>query len=148
MSNILVQNIKHTNNTTAIEINTSAQMTVKGEGSATTNLQQGLLKCWANIDMANNLINGSFNLSGTTDNGTGRSELAFSNNFNNNDYAGTGLNKDGSGYNDLANIACDYSGAMSTSAFEVFTTHGGASANSASGNDTEFALVMVAGDLA
>jgi len=128
---------------------TGGSINVLGEGtSATTNLQQGLLKCWANIDMANNLINGSFNLSGTTDNGTGRSELAFSNNFNNNDYAGTGLNKDGSGYNDLANIACDYSGAMSTSAFEVFTTHGGASANSASGNDTEFALVMVAGDLA
>ena len=45
MSNLLVQNIKHTNGTTAVEINTSAQMTVKGEGSATTtNLQLGLVK--------------------------------------------------------------------------------------------------------
>ena len=149
MSNLLVQSIKHTNNTTAITVDSSAQMTVKSDGGATTtSLQQGLVKCWVNVDMVNNNVRDSFNLSGTTDNGTGRSELAFSNNFNNNDYAGAGINKDGSGYNDLVNIACDYSGAMSTSAFEVFTTHAGASANSASGNDSDFAQVMVAGDLA
>ena len=151
MSNLLVQNIKHTNNTTAIEINSSAQMTVKSDGGATTtSLQQGLLKCWANIDMASSTqaFRDSFNTSGVTDNGSGRSEISFSNNFNNDDYAGAGINKDGSDYNDVANIACDFSGAMSTSAFEVFTTHGGASANNASGNDSNFAQVMIAGDLA
>jgi hypothetical protein len=47
MSNLLVQNIKHTNNTTSMAIDTSGQVTIRGEGSATTtNLQQGLAKAW------------------------------------------------------------------------------------------------------
>jgi hypothetical protein len=47
MSNILVQNIKHTNNTTSMAIDTSGQVSIRGEGSATTtNLQQGLAKVW------------------------------------------------------------------------------------------------------
>ena len=41
MSNILVQNIKHTNNTTAIEINSSAQMAVKSDGGAKIVMQSG-----------------------------------------------------------------------------------------------------------
>ena len=150
MSNLLVQNIKHTNNTTSMAIDSSGQVSVRGEGSATTtNLQQGLLKCWANISMqSTQAFNDSFNTSGVTDNGTGRAEIAFSNNFSNENYAGGGINRDGSGYNDLCNIASDSSGAKSTSAFEIFTTHGGSSANSFSGNDAVAALVMVAGDLA
>ena len=51
MSNLLVKNIKHTNGTTAIEINSSAQMTVKSEGgSATTSVQQGLAKSFVNFN--------------------------------------------------------------------------------------------------
>ena len=47
MSNLLVQNIKHTNNTTSMTVDTSGQVSVRGEGSATTtNLQQGLAKAW------------------------------------------------------------------------------------------------------
>ena len=61
-------------------------MTIRGEGSATTNIQQGVAKCWANIDMQNNNVRDSFNLTGVTDNGTGRYELDFSNNFSNNDF--------------------------------------------------------------
>ena len=71
MSNLLVQNIKHTNNTTAVEINSSAQMTVKGEGSATTNLQQGLSKHFVNINGTGTIATrDSFNLSSAVDNGT------------------------------------------------------------------------------
>ena len=45
MSNLLVQNIKHTNNTTSMAIDTSGHdSSVRGEGSATnySTLQQGL----------------------------------------------------------------------------------------------------------
>ena len=132
-------------NTTKLTMNSTGQTTIVGEGgTTTTNLQQGLAKCWVNVDMANNNVRDSFNLSGTTDNGTGRYELAFSNNFNNNDYAGAGMSKDGSGYNDTANLGCDYNGAMSTSAFEIFATH----ASATSGNDSDYAMVIIAGDLA
>tara|TARA_R100001480_G_scaffold152726_1_gene155115 strand:- start:55 stop:489 length:435 start_codon:yes stop_codon:yes gene_type:complete len=132
-------------------VSTAGSIAVTGEGnSTTTNLQQGLLKCWANIDMESStqVFNDSFNTSGVTDNGAGRSEIAFSNNFNNGNYAGGGINKDGSGYNDSVNLASDASSPMTTSAFEIFTTHGGSSANSYSGNDAVAALVVLAGDLA
>ena len=79
MSNILVQNIKHTNNTTAIEINSSAQMTVKGEGSATTNLQQGLCKAWCDYNGNTAAITDNFNIGGITDNGTGDYTFAYTN---------------------------------------------------------------------
>ena len=51
MSNLLVQNIKHTNNTTSMTVDSSGQVTIRGENSATTtNLQQGLCKSWILID--------------------------------------------------------------------------------------------------
>ena len=40
MSNILVQNIKHTNNT-SMSIDTSGQVTIRGGSATTTNLQRG-----------------------------------------------------------------------------------------------------------
>ena len=71
MSNLLVQNIKHTNNTTSMSINTSGQVSIRGEGSATTmNLQQGLCKAWVegNDDAT---FSKSFNISSGSDDGTG-----------------------------------------------------------------------------
>jgi hypothetical protein len=73
MSNILVQNIKHTNNTTAIEINSSAQMAVKSDGGATTtSLQQGLAKAWISLNGTGTIATrGSFNVASIADEGTG-----------------------------------------------------------------------------
>ncbi len=72
MSNILVQNIKHTNNTTAIEINSSAQMTVKSDGGATTiSLQQGLIKAAGAVNMATFGEIATNNVSSYTDRATG-----------------------------------------------------------------------------
>ena len=92
MSHILVQNIKHTNNTTAIEINSSAQMTVKSDGGATTtSLQQGLVKAWCKFNgEASSIANDdSFNVSGLTDHGTGQYTVAIDNELANDDYAHT-----------------------------------------------------------
>ena len=71
MSNLLVQTIKHTNNTTSMSINTSGQVSIRGEGSATTMiLQQGLCKAWVegNDDAT---FSKSFNISSGSDDGTG-----------------------------------------------------------------------------
>ncbi len=89
MSNLLVQNIKHTNNTTAIEINSSAQMTVKSDGGATTtSLQQGLAKCWVNFNGVGTIaFRDSFNSSGLTDNGTGDYTVSFTNDMSNGLYS-------------------------------------------------------------
>jgi len=92
MSNLLVQNIKHTNNTTAITVDSSAQMTVKSDGGATTtSLQQGLTKAWSNLDGSGTAANrDSFNMSGVTDNAVGKYRLTFSNNMSNNDFSVSG----------------------------------------------------------
>ena len=123
MSNLLVQNIKHTNNTTSMAIDTSGQVTIRGESSATTtNLQQGLCKAWVNFDgVTTTAIDDSFNFGSITDVSTGRTTHTFTNNMGNanwasswftNSNAGTGL-----GYftNDLVGNVCT----RSTSSFQT-----------------------------
>ena len=79
MSNLLVQNIKHTNATTSMAIDTSGQVTIRGEGSATTtNLQQGLAKAFVFGSNAASVAD-SFNVSGGTDNATGDYTYAYTN---------------------------------------------------------------------
>ena len=65
-------------------IDTSGQVTIRGEGSATTtNLQQGLCKAFINFDgTASGLTaRDSFNMSGTTDLGAGNYQAAVTNGF-------------------------------------------------------------------
>ena len=94
MSNLLVQNIKHTNNTTAIEINSSAQMSVKSDGGATTtSLQQGLCKAWVNYNATSSPIatRESLNIASLTDDAsTSQVRLNFTNNFGNANYTNMG----------------------------------------------------------
>ena len=90
MSNILVQNIKHTNNTTSMTVDSSGQVTIRGESSATTtNLQQGLNKVWCKFDgtQSSPSYDDSFNTSGLTDVGTGNFTVTFANDMANDDYA-------------------------------------------------------------
>jgi|LULI01.1.fsa_nt_gb hypothetical protein len=107
MSNLLVQNIKHTNGTTSIVVNssghvatdtikgnsTAGSISVVGEGnSTTTNLQQGLAKMWCQYDGSGTAqLDDSFNSSGITDHGTGTYTLLIANDMSNDDYAVGGL---------------------------------------------------------
>lgn len=101
MSNILVQNIKHTNNTTAQTIDTSGRTTVsimnndstfRSDGGAVTqNLVQGLCKAWVKGD--EHTSENAFNLASTTDNGTGDYTFTWTNSFvNNNNSVTLGAN--------------------------------------------------------
>ena len=71
---------------------TSGSIVVTSEGtSATTNLQQGLCKCFANLDMtAGTQVQNSFNLTSMTDNATGQPQLNFTNLFSNAKFCLTG----------------------------------------------------------
>ena len=61
----------------------AGSITLPGENTATTNLQQGLLKAWADYQTSgSNAFNGSFNFSTITDVGTGDVRLNFTNNMN------------------------------------------------------------------
>ena len=96
MSNILVQNIKHTNNTTSMAIDTSGQVSIRGESSSTTtNLQQGLCKAWLNVDNLSSFdTKDSFNLSSVADTGTAIITPSWANPFNSANYVGNGTSGD------------------------------------------------------
>lgn len=66
----------------------TASTTVPSEGGAvTTNLVQGVAKVWANLDGGTNTVRDSLNLSSMTDLGSGRPQIDFNNNMNNDDYS-------------------------------------------------------------
>tara|TARA_R110002050_G_scaffold12267_5_gene40436 strand:- start:1664 stop:2074 length:411 start_codon:yes stop_codon:yes gene_type:complete len=124
-------------------VTTAGSILVTGEGnSTTTNLQQGLCKVWINVNQNDHAIRDSFNVSGVTDNGTGRTETGFSNNMANDDYAVSGISRDGTSYNDDTGLSADEGGAFSTSAFEAYCHH------HETANDATGAFVMLQGDLA
>ena len=101
MSNLLVQNIKHTNNTTAATVDSSGGVAVAGTlavtgvhtvgnnavytsdgGAVTQNMVQSLAKAWAIFTMASSFsTQNSFNSSGLTDRGTGDGRINFTNVF-------------------------------------------------------------------
>ena len=69
----------------------SGNITLKGEGTATTNLQQGLCKQWCDWDTSGTIaIRDSFNTSSVVDFSSGYSENHYTTNFAHKDYAGSG----------------------------------------------------------
>ena len=95
MSNLLVQNIKHTNGTTAQTIDTSGRTTAvlnndttyRSDGGAVTqNMVQGLAKQWFN-QSSGETPRGSFNVASITDNQTGDDSYSYTNNMNDTNYA-------------------------------------------------------------
>jgi len=107
MSNLLVQNIKHTNNTTAATVSSSGGVAVAGTlavtgvhtvgnnavytsdgGAVTQNLVQGLAKSWINFVGTGTIsISDSLNFSSINDEDTGQYGLTFTNNMGNADYS-------------------------------------------------------------
>jgi hypothetical protein len=72
-------------------VTTAGSISVTGEGnSTTTNLQQGLLKVWVNIDGTTTTeVRDSLNVSSVTDDGTGQTTITHSNDYNNSNYCAT-----------------------------------------------------------
>ena len=67
---------------------TAGSVTVQGEGTATTNLQQGLAKAWLQATSAAALSD-SFNIASTTDDGVGTYSYTLTNNMGNNQWSMT-----------------------------------------------------------
>ena len=117
MSNLLVQNIKHTNNTTSMAIDTSGQVTIRGEGSATTtNLQQGLAKVWCkfNGDSVSGTGDDSFNVTSLSDDGTGDYTITITNDFSDGNFVFLSNSANYHSQNDSANS----SGTMKNGVFD------------------------------
>ena len=64
-------------------------MTIRGEGSNQTSIQQGLAKCWVNFTgITTTAARDSFNVSSLTDNGTGHTTVNINNDMANANYSG------------------------------------------------------------
>ena len=149
MSNLLVQNIKHTNNTTAQTIDTSGRTTVSimnndstfrsDGGNVTLNLVQAVNKVWAVGDQdGGNVLKDSFNTSSMSDSATGIIDFNFTNNMANDDYAAGGNGRADSGGNTCFCRNSD----ITTSLIKTYWL------TPDSLTDTEHASLMINGDLA
>ena len=94
MSTIVTDTITGKSTATTITIGSTPvvsasanSMTIRGEGSAQTSIQQGLCKAWVQVVSGGASLADSFNISGITDDGTGVHTLAINNNMANDDYA-------------------------------------------------------------
>ena len=63
---------------------TAGSVTIQGEGTKTTNLQQGLAKAWSQVKQTDTwAMNDSFNISSGVDSTTGISGMTVTSNFSN-----------------------------------------------------------------
>tara|TARA_Y100000114_G_scaffold120398_1_gene115348 strand:+ start:248 stop:694 length:447 start_codon:yes stop_codon:yes gene_type:complete len=121
-TNIEVTNIKYDSDTTSMIISDAGQVTIQGEGTATTNLQQGLAKAWLTMDGTGTIaIVDSFNIAGITDNNTGNHSYTYSNNIATTKHPVTG----------------SVIGSTSTNYFSFAASNGTAQATTGSGVNTK-----------
>tara|TARA_B100002019_G_scaffold280408_1_gene283301 strand:- start:457 stop:906 length:450 start_codon:yes stop_codon:yes gene_type:complete len=143
-TNIEVTNIKYDSDTTSMIISNAGQVTVQGEGSATTNLQQGLLKAWARVNQTGTVaINDSFGWTSLTDNGTADLTNNLSVTMGNTNYAPTAMMNDGN-YGGV--IQGEYGATNTTTAMRTRTCNNWT--DGATTSDTNGIYYHIAGDLA
>ena len=98
MSTVILDTITGKSTATTITIGSTPvvsasanSMTIRGEGSAQTSIQQGLCKGWMNLTGTGTIAaKDSFNMSATTDHGTGAYTVSLGNDMNNNDWVVSG----------------------------------------------------------
>ena len=93
MSTIVTDTITGKSTATTITIGSTPvvsasanSMTIRGEGTAQTSIQQGLCKVWYNISSNFATTNDSFNITSITDNATGEHNGNFTNNMSSVNY--------------------------------------------------------------
>lgn len=113
MSEIILDTITGKSTATTITIGSTPvvsasanSMTIRGEGSNQTSIQQGLLKAWGNFDGSGTVgTNDSFNMDSLTDNGTGNYTVNITNDLANANGCVSGYSiMDGLVYGDSSNV--------------------------------------------
>ena len=95
MSTVILDTITGKSTATTITIGSTPvvsssanSMTIRGEGSNQTSIQQGLAKAWVRYGTSTSTaINDSFNVSGVSDGGTGNTTISFSSNMGNSNFS-------------------------------------------------------------
>ena len=141
-TNIEVTNIKFDSDTTSMIISNTGQITAQGEGTATTNLQQGLAKCWVQFQgsATDAAARDSFNQSSNTDLGTGNYQINIANDMANANYAVLALAQYS---NNAGQTIAEGPSDPATGSYELYTK-----SNSNSVYDSLYVSTAVLGDLA
>ena len=94
MSEVILDTITGKSTATTITIGSTPvvsasanSMTIRGEGSNQTSIQQGLTKAWFNLNAATPALRDSFNIGSITDESTGRYEGNFTTAMGNANYS-------------------------------------------------------------
>tara|TARA_R100000406_G_scaffold92097_1_gene80681 strand:- start:26 stop:481 length:456 start_codon:yes stop_codon:yes gene_type:complete len=119
-------------------------MTIRGEGSNQTSIQQGLAKVWSRYTSSGTAaLTDSFNVTSFSDGGTGIGQITYSSNMNNADYNCTAScgELSGGGNRVIGMNGSTQAPSTSSVAFKGFNT-------SFSATDLDFNCITVHGDLA
>ena len=156
MSTIVTDTITGKSTATTITIGSTPvvsasanSMTIRGEGSNQTSIQQGLSKMFCNFDgtASGATIRDSFNVSSTDDDGTGDYGINYTNNMGNTNYAGVVVGKqDGAGNNNA--IAGTTRTSNDTPTLAASLEIIGTDPDAGVGRDYEFVYATSFGDLA
>jgi len=124
---------------------TAGSITIQGEGSATTNLQQGICKAWHDVDGSGTAaINDSLNGSGLTDHGTGDFTITRTNPMNNLTYANGAMSDFDSGDSRVVTVTSNQGSAARTTTAMRHAVQD----CEANGHDPDHFSVLIFGDLA
>ena len=119
---------------------TAGSINVRGEGSNNTNLQQGLIKAWANVNQTSSqAIRDSFNIASIVDSGSGSTRSTLTSVMGNENYSVIATCTVVNSYNDNA---CSQE--ITTSTYDVYCSNG----SNAAVTDNSYAQSEILGDLA
>ena len=153
MSEVILDTITGKSTATTITIGSTPvvsasanSMTIRGEGTAQTSIQQGLSKAFVNFtSVTTTATRDSFNISSLTDVSTGKTQpISFTSNMNNDDYSGSYYNNASNAGDAYTNMNNNYAGGFGTKATSSFGTQSFADALT----DSHLNDVLIFGDLA
>jgi len=139
-----IENVTNSANATFLTIDASEQITVASEGGAvTTSVQQGLAKCWVNLNGTGTIATrDSFSVASAVDNGTGAYTINFSNAMNNSNYSSVATG-DGTGVASIIGVDTSLGRSGSPTANCVISTK-----TTSASADLSYIYLNIHGDLA
>ena len=123
----------------------AGNVTITSEGgSATMQLQQGVVKVWCTADENPSVTTrDSFNMSSLTDNSASDTSYTFTNAMNNSDFSAAGMASD-IGSTTSYDVCFEIAGSRSTTVFRMAARN----YNNGAAYDSDYKMISIHGDLA
>ena len=148
MSTIVTDTITGKSTATTITIGSTPvvsasanSMTIRGEGSNQTSIQQGLNKVWANLNGSSFGLRDSFNVTSATDNSAGDHTITIANDMGNGEYSVT-TNAGDKNFSSLGHVGINGASAPAAGSIRLGTT-----GSDGSNVDHTYVMIQIAGDL-